>query len=629
MGFKTKIYLVLAVLLVVGYSIFTAVTYAESKDNISNEVEQKLSMVANYNINTLFTILEHKISVVETETEIVAQAFEEDKARLESTLKDTAKVLKGAKVFAGFEDGSFVNTYGFKPDANFDPRTRAWYKLAKNANKTQIIEVYKDAKTKQSVFSIVSPIKVKNKIIGILGVDINLDMFKKIVLKEKKRGFQIRFLDKKSMILGHDNPSKIGSFYNQISPDITRMLKDVYAKKSGASWYVYKGVRKIVFFDTCLKTGWKILVVITDKVAYKSVNAELVSLSIISIVAIIATLALVIGFLSYLFRPLNKLGEMVNDLAVGEGDLTKRLKVYTKDEIGKISEDVNTFIQKIQTLISNSKKTSTENASVANELSSTSLSVGQRVEEETILVNNTVDKGSSVISEVEHTLDSAEKNSQNLSNAGQNLNTMQKQMNALNDMLERTAHQSLELSDKLSETSQNTNEVKEVLTVINDIADQTNLLALNAAIEAARAGEHGRGFAVVADEVRQLAEKTQKSLTEINTTISVVVQSVNDVSKDLTDAANDIKETSNVSTKLIQIVDENSTIVQSSIDANIQNTKEYKKVTTSIQEIIEQVNKINEIANTNARSVEEVASASEHLSRMTNQLDHELGRFKV
>ncbi len=92
----------------------------------------------------------------------------------------------------------------------------------------------------------------------------------------------------------------------------------------------------------------------------------------------------------------------------------------------------------------------------------------------------------------------------------------------------------VELAIKIQQLSSDTEQVKDVLQVIGDIADQTNLLALNAAIEAARAGDHGRGFAVVADEVRQLAERTQKSLVEINSTISVIVQSIMDSSEQMT-----------------------------------------------------------------------------------------------
>ena len=347
------------------------------------------------------------------------------------------------------------------------------------------------------------------------------------------------------------------------------------------------------------------------------------------LVAMIAIIAIYFLITSLIAKPLLNLQATAHNLAVGDGDLTKQLEIKNNDEIGGASKEINNFIEKVRATIALAKDTSSENASIAHELSTTTLQVGKRVEDSTTIINETTQISTLIRKAIRASVEEAKASKEEVSKANHGLRTARGFVQQLGERVQNSAHTELELAQKIQQLSSDADQVKNVLTVISDIADQTNLLALNAAIEAARAGEHGRGFAVVADEVRTLAERTQKSLVEINATINVIVQAIMDSSDQMNKNSKEVQELSVVAEDVGKKINTTVEIMDFATKLNDKTVTEYINTGAKIEDIVSKIEEINTLSTQNTRSVEEIAGASEHLNTLTEKLNAILNKFRT
>ncbi len=327
--------------------------------------------------------------------------------------------------------------------------------------------------------------------------------------------------------------------------------------------------------------------------------------------------------------PIKQLIVAAKDLTEGDGDLTIRLDVSSKDEIAEANHYINQFIEKVQTVLTGVIDTSSQNLTLSDRLAKVAHEVEERSEVENNELNDIVEDTSIIREDLIRAISEAEVGKENIIRSNSNLEATQKDILVLVDKVQDSSQLQLELAGSLSQLSDDAAQVKDVLTVISDIAEQTNLLALNAAIEAARAGEHGRGFAVVADEVRKLAERTQKSLTEINATVNVIVQAIVDSSQQMNQNSKEIEELAVISTQVGDKINETVNIMSQSSKMSENILDGYRENAQKTDNIIDKIQHVSSISNDNIASIDIVAKVSSNLNEMTEKLKLRLQEFKV
>ncbi len=347
-----------------------------------------------------------------------------------------------------------------------------------------------------------------------------------------------------------------------------------------------------------------------------------------------ATIALVVLTLIYAkLRIVKRIDELVlkiNAFSHGDKDLRAKIDVGDRnDEISQVGRGINLFVENARLIMEEIKGISTSNKTSMDKLVQIAQETQKSMKNSSTTLNSVKNKATDIASMMNISIEQSQGLRKRLIETQGLVKESKEAIGDLFSQITESAHTEEELSSKVEQLSRNADDVKSILDIINDIADQTNLLALNAAIEAARAGEHGRGFAVVADEVRNLAGRTQKSLAEINSTIMVIVQEINDVSSQMNLNSQKMERLSDMSKSVQETYEKMSSNLSSVVSDSNQSMDDYAKSGHQIEAMVSDFAEVEKVASKTLADSSDILNIATHVSGTTMNLDKQVNLFKT
>jgi methyl-accepting chemotaxis protein len=433
-------------------------------------------------------------------------------------------------------------------------------------------------------------------------------------------------LDNKDMSSFEDpNGKKIFSEFAAIAKQDGEGTVPYHWPKPGSS----KPISKISYVKNFTPWGWVVGTgIYVDDVKEQFWNNAFV-LTATAIAVLVILLGLSITITRSIVKPLKETTAALDDISMGEGDLTRRLDDSGKDEIATLSIAFNKFTDKIEQIIINVNQVSTQLAAAADELSSTTSQTHETIsnqQTETQQVATAVTEMAATVKEIAESAEGAASSARTADEEALSGKTVVVDVTSAIDNLANDMNAASEVINDLSKESDSIGSVSDV---IRGIAEQTSLLALNAAIEAARAGEQGRGFAVVADEVRSLASRTQQATTEIKEMIERLqagTQNAVDVIRRSSDTTHQtVEKAEGAAGSLDQIASSVSLIS----DRNTQIASAAEEQSAVAQEIDKSVVHISQLTEQSVLASDQISQASDELSRLGETLQGMISSFKT